>query len=275
MPLEIAQPRAALDDAAIDAFGRDGVICLSGLVDRDGVDLLRAAVARAMAAPSPHAQEFLPADGRGRYFSELHRWRRDPAYARIALKGALPCTAGRLFGPGPVRLLYDQMIVKEPGTRSPTPWHHDLPFWPADGSKILSIWIALDPVDPESGGVEYLRGSHRRPQRYRPTQPDTPATQRMRNMDLPPAPNASKDATADRITWIMEPGDAILFSALTLHGAGPNRRTDRPRRAVVIRYIGDDVRFVAGPHTLEFDENPGLMHGEPFAGPLFPLASAA
>ena len=73
----------------------------------------------------------------------------------------------------------------------------------------------------------------------------------------------------------MVPGDALIFSALTLHGAGPNRSAGQTRRAVVLRYVGDDARFVAGPHALSFDDDPMLDDGAPFDGPLFPLALSA
>ncbi len=275
MPLELATPRPALDDAAVSAFDTDGVVALRGLVDEAGVAVLRSAVARAMATPSPFAQDFLADGGHGRYFSDLHSWRRDADLARMACSGALPAAALQMFGSGAARLFYDQIIVKDGGTASPTPWHHDLPFWPVTGAQVLSIWIALDPVTPDNGGVEYLRGSHRCAHRYRPTQPDTPATRKMRNMDLPPAPNFSRDVDADRIAWTMVPGDALIFSALTLHGAGPNRCAGQTRRAVVLRYIGDDARFVAGPHALRFGEDPMLADGAPFDGPLFPLALSA
>ncbi|QMW24196.1 phytanoyl-CoA dioxygenase family protein [Sandaracinobacteroides saxicola] len=268
MPLSVEAPRATLDAAAYEAFARDGVVAVAGVVDADGVAALRAVVAAAMASPGRHAQEFLSGGG-GRYFSDLHSHRRHPALADIALTGGPAKVAAALLAPD-VRLFYDQMIVKEAGTPSPTPWHHDLPFWPVTGEQIMSIWIALDAVTPDNGGVEYARGSHRWPQRWRPTQPDTPATRAMRNMDLPPAPNLSRDPDADRVSFALAPGDAILFTATTLHGAGPNRAREGSRRALVLRYAGAGTRFVGGPHALTFDAEPGLADGDMLDGPLFP-----
>jgi len=271
MSFVLDEPRAGMDADAVAAFRRDGVVCLRGLLDADAVERLRDAVAWAMRNPSPFAQEFLPSDARGRYFSDLHNFRRSPAYEALACDSALPEVAGRAMAAETVRVLYDQTIVKEPGTQSPTPWHHDLPFWPVDGTQICSIWLALDEVTPESGGVQYARGSHLWGTRYRPTQPDTPETRRMRNMDLQPAPNLSKDPDADVVTWNMAPGDALVFSALTLHGAGSNRASDRTRRAIVVRYVGDDATFVTGPHALAFPNPIPLRDGEPLAHADFPV----
>jgi ectoine hydroxylase-related dioxygenase (phytanoyl-CoA dioxygenase family) len=269
--VDLHEPRTGMDAEAAAAYQRDGVICLRGVLDSAAVERLREAVAWAMLNPSPLAQEFLPSEAGGRYFSDLHNFRRNAAYAALACDSDLPEIAGRAMGARSVRVLYDQTIVKEPGTQSPTPWHHDLPFWPVTGRQICSIWVALDEVTPESGGVQYARGSHLSGELYRPTQPDTPETRLMRNMDLPPAPNLSKDATADVVSWNMAPGDALVFSARTLHGAGANRASGRTRRAIVVRYVGEDVTFVEGPHALAFAEPVPLKTGDPLDAPQFPI----
>jgi ectoine hydroxylase-related dioxygenase (phytanoyl-CoA dioxygenase family) len=66
-----------------------------------------------------------------------------------------------------VRLFYDQLFVQEPGSPVPTPWHHDITFWPIEGKQIVSIWMPLDPVTRASSGVEYSRGSHLWPNRFK------------------------------------------------------------------------------------------------------------
>src|ERR1700722_14689294 len=55
-----------------------------------------------------------------------------------------------------VSLFYDQAFIKEPGTQSATDWHQDLPFWPALGNDLVSLWVALTPVTVEGSGVEYV-----------------------------------------------------------------------------------------------------------------------
>lgn len=44
----------------------------------------------------------------------------------------------------------------------------------------------------------------------------------------------------------VEPGDLTVHHARTLQGAPPNR-SDRRRRAVSVRYCGDDVRYLHRP----------------------------
>ena len=68
--------------------------------------------------------------------------------------------SARVMGASKVNFFYDQLLVKEPGTRERTPWHHDQPYYPIDGEQIVSLWLPLDPVD-RATCVEYVKGSHR------------------------------------------------------------------------------------------------------------------
>lgn len=254
---------------AIEGFARDGAACVRGLIDADLVRALREDVAWMMANPTPLAQDFADPGG-GRFFSDLYGWRRREAHRRLVFDSPAAAVAAAFMGAREVRLLYDQTFVKEPGAAAPTPWHHDLPFWPVTGTQILSAWIALDDVTLESGAVQYLRGSHLLSERYRPTQPYTEETRLMRNMDLPRAPNMSRAAAAELLVWDLAPGDAIYFHALTLHGSGANTTTDRSRRAIAPRFVGEDARFVSGAHALPSPTAVGLATGDRLDHPLYP-----
>ena len=60
-------------------------------------------------------------------------------------------------------------------------------------------------------------------------------------------PVPDPDAEGMRVLeWALEPGDAVAFHFLTLHGARGNT-TDRRRRAFSLRLLGDDARYVERP----------------------------
>ena len=54
------------------------------------------------------------------------------------------------------------MLTKEPGTRAPTPWHQDQPYYNVAGEQNVSFWIPVDPVRRHST-LEFVAGSHRGP----------------------------------------------------------------------------------------------------------------
>jgi ectoine hydroxylase-related dioxygenase (phytanoyl-CoA dioxygenase family) len=64
------------------------------------------------------------------------------------------------------RLYHDHMLTKEPGTRQPTPWHQDQPYYNIDGRQNISFWIPVDPVNRDStlelmADIEANRGAYR------------------------------------------------------------------------------------------------------------------
>ena len=70
--------------------------------------------------------------------------------------------AARLTGSRQVRLYHDHMLTKEPGTRQPTPWHQDQPYYNVDGLQNVSFWIPVDPVS-RAATLEFAAGTHRGP----------------------------------------------------------------------------------------------------------------
>ena len=65
-----------------------------------------------------------------------------------------------------------------------------------------------------------------------------------------PVPNI--DALAlrgdvDVVTSTLGPGDVSIHHARTLHSAGANLTHDRCRRAISVRYCGDDARYFLRP----------------------------
>ncbi len=90
---------------------------------------------------------------------------------------------------------------------------------------------------------------------------------------LEPVPDIeAKRADYDIRGYDLEPGDAIAFSFLTLHGAPPNRSATLARRAFSSRWVGDDARFArrhgtTSPPFREVDLKPGA----PLDNPAFHL----
>ena len=49
---------------------------------------------------------------------------------------------------------------KPAGTESPTPPHQDNYYFCLRPANVLTMWMALDPVDEENGCLRYIPGSH-------------------------------------------------------------------------------------------------------------------
>ena len=263
-----ARPLRAVTQVEREVYERDGVACLRRIFPRDWLEFLAGAVDEAMANPGPHAEEYEAEHGSGRFFGDLEMAERLPSFRRFVLESPAAEIAGRLMGSTRINFLYDQLLVKEPGTAARTPWHQDQPYWAVSGRQVCSLWLPLDPV-PENVSVEYVCGSHHWPE-YNPAHfADGSA---YADTGLPPLPQIESERAKHRIaSFEMQPGDLLAFQAMVVHGAPGNSGSHR-RRAVSTRWTGDDARYCVRRGEVSIPTaDPGLKHGDRMDCARFPL----
>lgn len=269
----------APDPAVLAAYRADGAAVLRNVLSPHWIQRLRVMIDRVLARPTANGLEFA-AGGPGRFYGDYFLWLTDPDMRALVFDSPLADLAQALMGSAKVDFFYDQLLVKEPGTDKRTPWHHDLPYWPIRGEQVVSLWVPFDRATSANGVVAYVKGSHRWGQWYRP--PTFTGKTRFDDLyaegGLPPVPDI--DAEAERhtlLSWDVEPGDVIAHHPLVLHGAPGNATTGERRRAIALRFTGDDVVYDPRPGT--FLETPGLRErlppvglapGDALSGPLFP-----
>ena len=254
----------------VEAFRRDGAVCVRGAFSPAEVALVERGIERNLADPSPRALVASRPDDTGRFVEDFCNWSRIPEYEEVIRSSRAGAVAGALMGARRVRLFHDHMLVKEAGTRQPTPWHQDQPYYNIDGAQTCSVWMPVDAVSRAST-LEFVAGAHRGPWLMPRTFMDGQARW-FPEGSLAELPDVEADRDAFRIVgWELEPGDAVFFHMLALHAAGS---ADRRRRAFSIRFLGDDV--VHAPRTWKTSpEFPGLADelpaGAPMEHPLFPV----
>ena len=265
-----ARATAVAPDATVAAYQRDGAVCLRGVLTPAEVEQLRHAIDANLATPSPRAIVASRPDDPGFFIEDFCNWADNDGYRATALDSALPEVAARLMQSRSVRLYHDHMLTKEAGTRAPTPWHQDQPYYNIDGFQNVSFWIPVDPV-PREATLEFVAGSHRGPWLMPRTFMDHQAKWFPEGSlaDLPDI-EAQRDAFP-LIGWALEPGDAVAFHMLSLHAS---RGSARRRRVFSLRYLGDDITH-APRRWKTSPEFPGLADalpaGAPMQHPMFPL----
>lgn len=272
-PGMISEPLRPITDDEVDAFWRDGVVVLRSVLPRDWIDALAEPVERAlrrgqavdMGSLTDDADPAAPAFAAG-----VDHWRHDDTFAEFALRSPLGPIVAALLRSEHVYLWEDSVLVKEPGSPFATRFHTDAGYFHLTGDQIATTWVPLDPASPDSGMVSWVRGSHRDPVQYRPnlfvTDEPIPGT----DGDVVPDVFASEELSSRLISFELEPGDMTVHHARTLHGAPANSSQHR-RRAVSVRYCGDDARYL---HRPGLPGRPGLdqVHdGDPVGPPWCPL----
>lgn len=261
----LARAERLVPDALVNDFARDGAVCLRGLLDAGQVERLRGAIDHHLAHPSPRAIVASRPDDPGRFVEDFCCWQDHAAYRELVFDPLIAAVAARLMRSTTVRLYHDHMLTKEPGTRQPTPWHQDQPYYNIDGQQNLSLWIAVDPVRRHST-LEFLAGSHRGPW----LMPRTFLSAQARwfpEGSLAERPDIESNRDDFPILgWAVEPGDVIAFHMLTLHAAG-GVDGDRRRRVFSVRYLGDDIRH-APRNWKTSPDFPGLADELPAGAPM-------
>ena len=156
------------------------------------------------------------------------------AYEIAAHSAILDVVEGIL---GPDVLLYStEFLIKEPHTKHVVTMHQDLAYWglgEIDG--ILTAWLALTPATPQSGCMDFVKGSHK--------SPIIPHEDSFDELNLLSRGQEIKVNVAeeDKSSGALATGELSLHHGLMIHGSGANTSDDR-RIGVVMRFLSPHVK---------------------------------
>ena len=115
----------------------------------------------------------------------------------------------------------------------PTPPHQDNFYYKLDPPQMMSVWMALEPVDPENGCLRYVAGSHKTG--YRPHQASSiyGFSQGISAYGV--------DDWAQEVCVSLDPGDMIVHHCMSIHRADSNESDHRHRRGFSMLFRGDSA----------------------------------
>lgn len=224
----------------INEYTRNGVVLLPGIF-ADWVDVIRKGIEHNLREPGQYAAENLHKHETGRFFDDYCNWQRIPQFADFIENSTVLEAGARLMKSKTVQVFHEHVLIKEPGTSKPTPWHQDAPYYFVEGNQTVSFWIPVDPVKDAS--LRLVAKSHLwnkpvLPQRWLGEENFYADSDKYM-----PIPDPDSDpAKYEILEWEMNPGDAVAFHYKTLHGARGNLSNAR-RRAFSLRLVGDDARY--------------------------------
>lgn len=261
-----------IDPQTVEQYQRDGAVCIRRLFRPEEIDTLQMGIDQNLAALSPRAIVASTPSDPGHFVEDFCNWQDNAHYRRFIFDSPLAETAANLMRSTTARLYHDHMLTKEARTRQVTPWHQDQPYYNIEGRQNVSFWIPVDPVNREST-LQLVAGTHLGPWLMPRTFMDAEAKW-FPEGSLAELPDI--DASPDKyrtLGWEMQPGDAVCFHMLTLHGARGVTGAQR-RRVFSVRFLGDDIRH-APRRWKTSPDFPGLADelapGAPMNHPLFPV----
>ncbi|MBV6659234.1 MAG: phytanoyl-CoA dioxygenase family protein [Devosiaceae bacterium] len=184
----------------------------------------------------------------GQFFVDTGSASRLSDFRKLITRGVLPKVAAALLDGETVRLVDDQVFVKGPSTPERTAFHQDATYMPMDGDQCCVLWIPVDETSLETGTMQYVRGSHKDGALYQPNMFISQAT--LPGATGPTLPDIEAEPNEfDIVHFETEPGDVLVHHYRTIHGTGGNASPMLPRRALSVRYAGDDIRYMERPYA--------------------------
>ena len=256
----------------LERFERDGVIRIASVVPRELLERLDRAIDPYLARWKSLRKLVF---GDTQFFTRPNVWKIDPFFFGFVQEPVFLEIAAQLLRSKRISLLQDQIFVKLVGCRKPFGWHQDHAYAPIAGDKMVSFWMATERITLESGGLQFVAGSHRWTEAFTARPELTPVEKLLRRRRSADTPVESlAEYSEDRVVaFELEPGDLVAFHGRTLHRSPPNLSQATQRKGWAVRYVGDDVTYRPQPEvgpTFEFWD-PELAPGEAMEGPLFPL----
>ncbi len=181
----------------------------------------------------PDADAFYQDRARPETLKQLQRMGVDPYFRDYVQNAKWTALAQALVGE-PVHADQPEWFNKPPGTNHVTPPHQDNYYFCLAPSNVVTIWMALDEVDPENGCLRYVSGSHLRGFR-------THAKSKILGFSQGITDYTPDDFTRE-IAVPLQPGDVVAHHGMTIHRADANISSTRHRRSFAIVFNGESCQ---------------------------------
>lgn len=146
-----------------------------------------------------------------------------------------------LIGPA-VRLYWDQIVYKRPGTPTEFPWHQDNGYTFVQPQQYLTCWIALNDAVEENGCPWIAPGLHK--------------LGTLSHWWADVGFQCLKETPEDAVAMPLKAGSIAVFSSLTPHRTGPNL-TANTRKAYILQYAPDGAVMHHRTGEAELAADPG------------------
>jgi phytanoyl-CoA hydroxylase len=147
----------------------------------------------------------------------------EPRLKSMALNLKLTSVVERLLG-APSEMFQSMALIKPPRGRE-KPWHQDHAYFELpQHTRVVGVWIALDPAGTENGCMRVLPGWHRKGK-----------FTHFQIRDWQICDSEMSGLIPERVAVPLDPGGCLIFDSYLPHGT-PSNLTRTRRRAVQFHY---------------------------------------
>ena len=269
-----------LTKSEINQFNKDGAIFIKGKFDVKWIEKLKKGIERDINNPSPRFKSHTLEKGVPAYLEDYWTWDLVPEFKDFVFNSPYAKIAAELMSAKKINLVMDNWFLRQGGSKSSTPFHHDISYFDMDGTMCV-LWLPLQPTG-KNEGVVWVKGSHLWNKLFlRVLFKDGHKVEGKeciingKKYELPPDILGNKDKY-EFLQWDCELGDCIIFDMRTLHGtlspSVPNKTLSRYTLRVAkedakISYIGDWTSY----NYRKAMQEAGYKNGDSLGGKMFPV----
>ena len=206
----------------IDQYKQDGAVLIKGKFDRDWIEKLRKGISKDIKNPSPRFVRHTKDDNAPGYYEDFWTWDLFDEFKDFVYKSPTSKLASELMNAEQVNLVMDNWFLREAGSKSGAPFHHDISYFDFEGSMCV-LWLPLEHV-PKEEAIAWIKGSHLWDKLYIRTRfqeghPDhgTAGIVNGKSYDITPNILENKN-DHEFLPWDLVIGACVFFEFRSLHG---------------------------------------------------------
>ena len=269
-----------ISKSEIEKFNKDGAIFLKNKFDIKWIEKLKKGIEYDIKNPSPRFKSHTIKSNVPAYLEDYWTWDIVPEFKEFVFKSPYAEIASELMSPKKINLVMDNWFLREAGSKSSTPFHHDISYFDIEGTMCV-LWLPLQETGKDEG-VAWVKGSHLWEKLFlRVLFKDGHKIEgneciiNGKKYELPPDIINNKEKY-EFLKWDCEPGDCVVFDMRTLHGvlspSIPKKTLSRYTLRVAkedakISYIGDWTSY----NYRKAMQDAGYKNGDKLGGKMFPL----
>jgi len=268
-----------LSEKEIIQFREQGAVFLKNKFDISWIKKLKKGIKKDIKNPSPRFKSHTIQKDVPAYLEDYWTWHLVPEFKEFVYKSPYAQMASELMSAKKINLVMDNWFLREAGSKSSTPFHHDISYFDMDGTMCV-LWLPLQPTKKDEG-VVWVKESHLWNKLFlRVLFKDghkIEGNERVvdgKKYEFPPDILNNKDKY-EFLQWDCELGDAVIFDMRTLHGTLsetiPQKTLSRYTLRVAkedakISYVGDWTSY----NYRKTMQDAGYKNGDNLGGKMFP-----
>ena len=269
-----------LTRSEINQFNKDGAIFIKGKFDVKWIEKLKKGIERDINNPSPRFKSHTLEKGVPAYLEDYWTWDLVPEFKDFVFNSPYAKIAAELMSAKKINLVMDNWFLRQGGSKSSTPFHHDISYFDMDGTMCV-LWLPLQPTG-KNEGVVWVKGSHLWNKLFlRVLFKDGHKVEGKeciingKKYELPPDILGNKDKY-EFLQWDCELGDCVIFDMRTLHGTLSSSIQDKTLSRYTLRVAKEDAKISYIGDWTSYNyrkamQDAGYKNGDSLGGKMFPV----